>query len=584
MRKTVGLGIFIALQLFFLPATFCQQYSFPITDLFPFIQHSTTDSICALRVFPQRGTIYDAKGRVLVSDSILFDLVVRPGKVKRGDEVLVCRLLKITPKEFRDRLRYALNWQDPRHPLVKKTGDRPAPFKGLLAKNLAATLQQALPALQPAFSLEKRAVRHYPRNTATQLLGYVKAGDRGETGLEENYDNVLRGVTGLQLRTCDHQHPPLKRWLAGQEDVWAEKGRDLYTTIDIPLQLLGEQLLKGKKGSIVAINPETGGILAMVSGPSYSPATLALNRNAYYPTLLQHPDKPFLNRAIASYSAPGSVFKLFLALIGLQWDVIDARAPYLCKGGYTGCGTPHKPKCHVGGVHQSNLVQALTVSCNSYFADVFRKLVGPLPASGLTAWSDALRMFGFGVRCGIDLPGEKAGILPDTALYNRKYPRGWNGCTILSNAIGQGEVSTTVLQLTNAIAIIAGKGWYYPPHVVDSIAGLPNSSFRSQHQRIQAFQLPDSAWNLVHQGMYDAVHSKKGTAYSARINGLDICGKTGTVENGNGQKDHAVFAAFAPRTRPRIAIVCLVEHGGFGAETAAPIVSRMINHYLSGKK
>jgi penicillin-binding protein 2 len=445
---------------------------------------------------------------------------------------------------------------------------------------MTSSLLKSLPELQPAFSLEKRAVRHYPFNTAAQLLGYVKAGNTGETGLEESFDNTLRGITGLQFWICDHKNTPAKRLLSGKQDVLSEKGRDLYTTIDIPLQLLGEKLMKGKKGSIVAIDPETGGILAMISSPAYSPAELALHRNTYFPKLRLNTERPLLNRTITSYNAPGSVFKLFQALIGLQKDFIDPYVPFTCAGSYTGCGNPHRPKCHVKGVHQFNLVQALAVSCNSYFADLFRKMIGPFPASGLAEWSDAVKKFGFGMLTGVDLPGEKAGVVPDVSLYNRKYPSGWNSCTILSDAIGQGEVSTTVLQLTNAIAIIAGKGWYYPPHAVDSIAGIKNSGFLSQHQKIKAFDLADSAWNLVHQGMYDAVHSKNGTAYQSKIIGLDICGKTGTVENGNGEKDHSVFAAFAPRAHPRIAIVCLVENGGFGSEIAAPIVSQLIRKYL----
>lgn len=578
MQKIMVSGVFIFL--YSLTHAYCQQYSFPIADQPAYIQHNLEDSVCALQIFPQRGTIFGRNGKILASDSVLYDLMVRPGKVKRQDEAIICQLLKITHKEFHDRLKFALNWPDPLHPLVQKTPDRAAPFKGLLAKDITGSLLKKLPELQPAFSLEKRAVRHYPFNTAAHLLGYVKAGNAGETGLEESYDYMLRGMTGLQFRICDHRNAPVKRLLQGQQDVLPEKGRDLYTTIDIPLQLLGEKLMKGKKGSIVAIDPETGGILAMVSSPAYSPAELALHRNTCFPKLLLNKEKPLLNRTISSYNAPGSVFKLFQALIALQKDFIDSSVRFVCKGSYTLCGSPARPKCHVEGVHKPNLVQALAISCNSYFADAFRKMIGPFPKSGLAEWSEAIKKFGFGMLTGIDLPGEKAGIVPDTLLYNRKYKSGWNACTILSNAIGQGEVSATVLQLANAIAIIAGKGWYYPPHVTDSIAGIANSSFLSRHQKIKAFDLPDSLWNLVHQGMYEAVHAKNGTAYLSKINGLDVCGKTGTVENGNGEKDHAVFAAFAPRVRPRIAIVCLIENGGFGAQVAAPVVSQLIRQYL----
>lgn len=557
----------------------CQNYNFPITDPFTNIQHNNANAVAALRIVPKRGTILDRHHRVLASDSILYDLMVRPGKVKRQDTAIICTILKITRKEFRDRLRYALNWSDPRHPNVKTTG-HPSPFKGLLTKATAAALLRALPQLQPAFSLQKHAVRHYPANTAPQLLGYVKANGVGEMGLEESYDYLLRGNTGLQFWQVDGKNVPLNRVDDGREDVVAEAGRDLYTTLDIPLQLLGEKLMKGKKGSIVAIDPQTGGILAMVSAPGYSPSELAINRNSYFPLLLRNTERPLFNRAIASYNAPGSVFKLFQALMGLKLDILDPYAIYTCKGAYTGCGNPPRPKCHTEGVHKTNLIKALAISCNSYFTDVFHNIVGPFPLSGLSLWSDTIRNFGFGALTGIDLPGEKAGIVPDTLLYNRKYKRGWNGCSIISNGIGQGEVSTTTLQLANALAVIAARGLHYPAHIVDSISGITNSGFLSQHQQTNAFPLPDSLWNIVHQGMYEAVNAKYGTAWDPKVKALEICGKTGTVENGKGEKDHSVFAAFAPRSKPRIAIVCLVENGGFGSQVAAPVVYQMIKKYL----
>lgn len=583
MRKLKILGVFLLLHLLFISSALCQRYDFPVTDGLFNIQHNTGDTVCALQVYPQRGSIFDRNKRVLVADSVLYDLMVRPGKVKRQDEAIVCSLLKITSKEFHDRVKYALNWTDPWHPQAKKTYDRPAPFKALLSKEVTSALLKKLPELQPAFSLQKRAARHYPFNTAAHVLGYVKAGNTGETGLEESYDSVLRGVTGYQFWNCDHAATPTKRADAGRLDVQPEKGRDLYTSIDIPLQLLGEKLMKGKRGSVVAIDPETGGVLAMVSTPAYRPAELALKRNTYYPVLRMNKDKPFMNRTITSFNAPGSVFKLFQALIALQTGAIDANASFTCTGAYTLCGKPYRPKCHAGGTHKSNLVHALAISCNGYFADAFRKIVGPFPQMGLAAWADIIKQFGFGRLTGIDLPAEKMGMVPDTAYYNRKYKSGWNNCTIVSDAIGQGEVSTTVLQLTNAIAIIARKGFYVPPHVVDSITGFSSNSYQFTHQSVKAIDLPDSIWNLVHQGMYEAVNAKYGTAYGARIPGLDICGKTGTVENSTGQKDHAVFAAFAPRAHPRIAIVCLVENGGFGADVAAPVVRELIRKYL-GKR
>ena len=559
-----------------------QDYHFPVTDWPFYLQHHNSDTVAALNNFPRRGYILDRKGRVLAMDSILYDLVVKPGLVKKSDEAIICRVLNITQKEFKYRIQSARDREDQHQPRAAKTPDRPAVFKGLLSKETAGKIFNLLKQLRPAFSLEKRAVRHYPYDMAAQVLGYVKAGNVGETGLEQYYDSTLRGTTGLQFWQTDTAGHAIKRWSDGRLDVLPENGHTLYTTIDISLQALAEKLLKGKRGSLVALNPATGGILAMASSPAYSPTKLALDRNRYFPALLADPGRPLFNRVIGGINSPGSVFKLFQALIGLEEGVLNADAKFYCAGGYTYCGKPAKPKCHVEGPHRLNLTDAIAMSCNSYFADLFLKILGPSPAGGLSRWSAAMQKFGFGLITGIDLPGEKPGRIPDTSFYKHRYPAGWNGCTIISDAIGQGEVSVTVLQLATAISIIANKGWYYTPHLVDSIEGMHSAGFLTSHQRRESVLIHEQFFEKVQQGMYDAVNTPKGTAYKAGFAGLNIYGKTGTVEN-NGAADHSVFAGFAPGKNPKIVVVCLIENGGFGAEVAAPIAGAVIKAALSGK-
>lgn len=581
MKKVDRFLFILCLILSLRMPTSAQDYHFPVTDWPFYLQRRSNDSLAALNNFPRRGSILDRKGRVLASDSILLDLVVKPGLVKNGDEAIICRTLNITPKEFRERIQLARDREDQHQPRAAKTPDRPAVFKGLLSKEIAGNIFTLLPKLKPAFSLEKRVVRRYPYDIAGQLLGYVKAGNSGETGLEQYYDSSLRGTTGLQFWQTDTSGHAVKRWLDGRLDVLPENGHTLYTTIDIPLQALAEKLFKGKRGSLVALNPSTGGILAMVSGPDYSPSKLALDRNKYFPVLLADPNRPLFNRAISGINSPGSVFKLFQALIGLEENVLIPDAKFYCAGGYTLCGKPARPKCHIEGVHRLNLSDAIAMSCNSYFADLFLKLLGSAPASGLARWTAAMRNFGFGSLTGIDLPGEKPGRVPDTSFYKHRYPAGWNGCTIISDAIGQGEVGVTVLQLATAISIIANKGWYYSPHLVDSIDGVHSTGFVALYQR-KAISIHEQFFDMVQQGMFDAVNNPKGTAYKAGLAGLNICGKTGTVEN-NGAEDHSVFAAFAPRKNPRVVVVCVIENGGFGAEAAAPVAGEIIKAALSGK-
>ncbi len=547
-------------------------------------------------VYPSRGLVYDRKGKAILDNTTLFDLVVIPSQLKGVDTNFVCRVLSIDTAEFRKRVVNAI---------VKNGRYQPSVFQGLLDEVLYARLQERLYTIQPGFDLVERPIRKYPFPGAAHIFGYLgevdprflethategyRMGDyTGMTGIERTYEKVLMGQRGIQFWLRDKMNRPTQRYEGGKFDTAMVAGSTLYSSLDMDLQLLGEQLMAGKVGTLVAIDPQTGGILAMVNAPTYDPNLLTgSQRRAQFSKLYSDPALPLYNRAITGEYSPGSTFKTLQALIGMQEGVITDSTGYPCRGGYFGCGTG-KPRCHGGG-HAPNLKSAIAVSCNSYFAHVFRLIVDQRRYggvdSGIMVWGKHLRDFGFGHRLGVDLPGERAGLIPTAKMYQKTFGLNWNSCNAISVSIGQGEVNSTVLQLTNAIAMIANKGSYYIPHVIDSIQGGDKFGLLEPYrERIKAVEIPDHMFESVHEGMDAVVQGPSGTGRRMKIDGVVMCGKTGTVENyfkGKKQKDHGFFAAFAPRKNPRIAIACIVENGGFGATVAAPIVSLMVEKYIN---
>ncbi len=547
-------------------------------------------------VYPSRGLVFDRKGKVILDNTTLFDLVVIPSQLKGVDTGFICRILHIDTAEFRKRVVGAI---------IKNGRYQPSVFQGLLDDSLYARLQERLYTIQPGFDLVERPIRKYPFNGAAHIFGYLgevdpkflekhahegyKMGDyTGMTGIERTYEKVLMGQRGIQYWLRDKMNRPTQRYEAGKYDTAMVSGSTLYSTIDIELQMLGEKLMAGKVGSLVAIDPQTGGILAMVNAPTYDPNLLTgSQRRAQFSKLYADPALPLYNRAITGEYSPGSTFKTLQAVIGMQEGVITDSSGYPCRGRYTGCGTG-KPGCHGGG-HSPNLKSAIAVSCNSYFAHVFRLIVdqpryGKVD-SGLAVWGKHLSDFGLGHRLGVDLPGEKPGLIPDAKRYIKTFGPNWNSCNVVSVSIGQGEVNSTILQLANAIAMIANKGSYFIPHVIDSIEGGDRYGLLGPYkQRVKAAEIPDHMFESVHEGMDAVVQGPTGTARRMKIEGVVMCGKTGTVENyfrGKKQRDHSFFAAFAPRKNPRIAIACIVENAGFGGTVAAPIVSLMVEKYMN---
>jgi penicillin-binding protein 2 len=410
----------------------------------------------------------------------------------------------------------------------------------------------------------------------------------GKTGLERTYENVMLGQRGIEFWKKDKVGRLTERLEKGKFDTVAIAGQNMYTSLDIELQELGEKLMENKLGSIVAIDPRTGGILAMVSSPTFKPKLLTgAERKKHIAELLLNPALPLLNRTVGATYSPGSTFKTLQALIGLHEGVIETSTRFSCSGAFYGCGSGRPMKCLDYGTF--DLRNAITISDNTYFANVMQKVITnpkyPNQDSSLNVWSRYMQAFGLGHKLGVDVPSEKRGLIPNAAYYNKIYGAGkWNYCTFRSVSIGQGEVDVTPMQVANEMAYIANKGWYKTPHLIDSIEGGDKfnmlANFKEKHNTID---IPDSIFEAVHDGMQGVV--ERGTGVAAKVAGINICGKTGTVENyyrGVKQPNHAFFCGFAPRENPKIAIMCVVENSGrFGGTYAAPIVGLMIEKYLN---
>lgn len=546
-------------------------------------------------VYPDRGLVFDRKRNVMLQNTIIYDLMVTPSKVRGVDTASLCRILNIDTAQFKKRLVELI---------IKNGRARPSVFEALLSDQKMAMLNESMYRFAPGFYLQERSVRSYPYNAAANVLGYTAevdthflkkhpdegyvAGDyAGMTGLERSYEKVLMGQRGIEYWKRDNKNRLTERLEKGTYDTAAIAGRNLYTSIDIELQELGEKLMENKLGSIVAVDPRTGGVLAMVSAPSYQPNYLTgSERRKHFSELFLNPALPLLNRTVSATYSPGSTFKTLQALIGLHEGVITTDTRFSCSGAFYGCGGGKPMRCLDVGTF--DLRSAITISDNTYFANVMQRVINhpkfPTLDSALTHWDNYMYAFGLGHRLGVDVPSEKSGNIPSPAYFNKVYGQGrWNFCNFRSVSIGQGEVDVTPLQVANEMAYIANKGWYYIPHVVDSIEGGDQYGMLAPYQRkIRPMEIPDSIFEAVHDGMQGVV--ERGTGVGAKVKDIVICGKTGTVENyfrGVKQQNHSFFCGFAPRDNPRIAIMCVVENSGrFGGTYAAPIVGLMIEKYL----
>ncbi|MBC7921067.1 MAG: penicillin-binding protein 2 [Ferruginibacter sp.] len=540
--------------------------------------------------YPQRGQIYDRKGKLVVYNTPVYDLMVVPKKAKIADTLAFCRLLEITPQQI-DSLVARMK---------KERGysrSRPSIFMGQLSTVDFAKIQDGL-IDYPGFYVTARTIRHYPYQSMANTLGYVgeisqkkleeqvgsyySQGDYvGLSGLEASYEEQLRGKKGVKYVMVNVHHVEKGAFKNGILDTTAVAGESLTSTVDIELQQYAEQLMQNKVGSVVAIEPKTGEVLAMVSSLSYDPNLLAGTR-AYsrnYNQLVRNPLLPLYNRPLQAVYRPGSIFKLVQTLATLQEGAIKTNS-FLPDSG--------PMKCHKHSSRHNGLHNAIQYSCNVYFYQVFRHNIYYQETGntfkdserGLMRWREAVTKFGLGRRLGIDLPNEKRGFVPDTAYFNRVYgAHSWKFSNWYSMAIGEGELGVVPLQMANLAAIIANKGYYYTPHLVKGIG--KEEKVLEQYTTRNYVGVDSSYFGVVISGMEDAVRA--GTvSYNAHIDSVTVIGKTGTSENKKGQKDHSVFVAYAPKENPRIAIAVYVENAGFGGTIAAPIASLIMEKHIKG--
>jgi penicillin-binding protein 2 len=547
--------------------------------------------------YPERGYIYDRNGVLLVANQLSYDVMVQPNQVKTIDTIEFCKLLKINKKDFLKRYKKANNF----------ASYLPSVFLKQLAKEDFAFLQEKLHKYH-GFFIQKRIIRKYPINAAANVLGYIgevneqlaktnayyEAGELiGKDGIEKQYEKFLRGEKGKKYLKRNNLNKVTGSFKNGDKDTLAENGKDLTLTLDIKLQQYAQNLMTNKRGGIVAIEPSTGEILALVTAPSYDPNMLVGRKRSKNSSILMDPEnleKPTYDRGLKASYPPGSPFKMMNALIGLQEGVITEQTPFYCYNGYRyGNRKGEFMGCHCGVFGQPiKLKTAIAKSCNSYFSNTYKRIVekNNKPSEGLDDWSDHVRSFGLGDYLGYDLPQGSPGLIPTGKYYDDAYRYSWNASTNISNAIGQGEVLTTPIQLANFTAAIANKGYFYTPHILKEVDENPIDVLNFTERKQTT--IDTKHFNPIIEAMYEVY--KTGTGKFSQVKGLQICGKTGTSENFavvNGERikleDHSILVAFAPKDNPKIAIAIFVENGGYGSTIAAPIASLMIEKYLNGE-
>lgn len=538
-------------------------------------------------LYPSRGQMYDRNGELLVYNKPAYDITFVPREIKEVDTLEFCKTLNISVEEFNTRMERVRNKKfNPGYSQyteqVFMTQIPIEDFAVFQEKNF----------LFKGFYIRKRFIRQYNHGVAGVLFGdigevsqkhidrdsYYQQGDYiGTQGLEASYERQLRGEKGTEVLLRDAHGRIQGKYNGGALDTAAVRGKNLTLSLDIELQILGERLLKNKIGSIVAIEPETGEVLCMVSSPSYDPSLLTgRDRGKNHKALSSDKNKPLLNRAIMGTYPPGSTFKTSQAAMFLEEGVVTPQTAFPCSMGFV--FNKFKLGCHA---HSSPtaLKEAIATSCNAYFCWGLHRMFGMSKYGGTKAamniWRDYMVSMGFGYKLGIDLPGEVRGMIPNAEYYTRHYGNYWRAVTVISISIGQGEVTLTPLQIANLGAIIANRGKYITPHLVKEVE---NDTIESKYLTPKSTMVSAASYEEVIKGMRHAVVS--GTCRAANIPGLDVCGKTGTAENKG--KDHSVFLGFAPMDAPKIAVSVYVENGGFGAEYGVPIGALLMEKYLTG--
>jgi penicillin-binding protein 2 len=533
--------------------------------------------------YPARGLIFDRNKQLLVENQAAYDLMIVPRQLSEIDTTEFCYILKISKTQFDEKLKAAKRY----------SRYKPSIFLKQISAETYAILQEKIYKFS-GFFVQTRTLRKYPQGIAAHILGYVsevdekitksdsyyKSGDYiGKSGLEESYEKELRGKKGRKLFLVDVHNRVQGIFHNGDYDTKAEIGSNIYTGIDAELQAYGEKLMKNKIGSVVAMEPSSGEILALVSVPAYDPNLLVGRiRSENFKQLSHDSLKPLFNRALLAQYSPGSTFKPVNGLVGLQENVVFAETKYSCQGEGS-----YPIACSHFHYSPVNLSESIELSCNPYHWNVFKTIIEKpeftTVQEGFNCWRNHITSFGFGSKLNIDLPSESSGNIPVESYFNKYYgEKGWRATTIRSLSIGQGEILSTPLQLTNEVAIIANKGFYYTPHIVRKIENVDTAYYLPYKKNITT--IDSSHFDIIIDAMHDVFIGEHGTARWYPIKDIELCGKTGTVENPHGA-NHSVFIAFAPKENPKIAISVVVENSGFGSTWAAPIACLMIEKYLT---
>ena len=521
----------------------------------------------------------------MVFNEAAYDLMVIPRQMKDIDTSLICEITDIDKETFEAKLRKA----------EKYSYYKPSTFMKQISKKDIGKIQEKLYKV-PGLYIQTRTLRQYPYPIAGHMLGnigevsrrelerdrFYRAGDYiGKSGIEKYYERYLRGESGLSIVEVDVHNRVKGKYSNGKFDTLAIPGKDIYLGIDAELQLYGEQLMQNKKGSVVAIDPKSGEILALISSPGYNPNLLVgRERSENYTKLLNDTLVPLMNRATMGTYPPGSTFKMVNALVGLQEGTVRRTSEFSCKGPLSlpiKCTHDHKTPL--------DLSEAIEQSCNPYFWNTFKGILENPEFSdshkGYRNWYENVTSFGFGSKFKTDIPYEVGGNIPDNDYFDKLYRGSWNALTVRSLSIGQGEILVTPIQLANLSAIIANKGYYYPPHLLVKMEGEEDALNPYFHEKQITTIDPDN-FDIVRNAMLDVFEAEHGTARWYALDSIKQCGKTGTVQNPHGD-DHSIFIAFAPMDNPQIALSVIVENSGFGSTWAAPIASLMIEKYLKGK-
>lgn len=583
-RKYVIGGIAIFIVLIFLSRLFVLQI---LTD--DYKKNADSNAFLKKIQFPSRGVMYDRTGDLLVYNQPAYDITLVPKEIEDLDTLDLCRALNITRSYFERRMK---DIRDRRmNPGYSRYTHQV--FMTQLSAEECGVFQEKLFKF-PGFYVQRRTIRQYTYSSAAHVLGdigevsmkdieadeegfYIRGDFIGKQGVERSYEQQLRGRKGVEILLRDAHGRIQGRYMDGQMDETPVPGKNLTLGLDIRLQMLGERLMKNKIGSIVAIEPETGEILCMVSSPTFDPRTMiGRQRGKNHRELERNIQKPLLNRSIMGAYPPGSTFKTAQGLTFLQEGVIQPNTSFPCFHGFVHAGL--RVACHA---HPAPLplVPAIATSCNSYFCWGLYRMIGMKkygkPQNAMNKWRDYMVSMGFGYKLGVDLPGEKRGLIPNAQFYDKAYRGSWNGLTVISIAIGQGEVLLTPLQIANLGATIANRGYFVTPHVVKEVEGEPlDSLYRTKRYT----DVDQKYYETIVEGMRNAVLG--GTCRAANIPGIEVCGKTGTAQNRG--HDHSVFMGFAPMDKPKIAIAVYVENGGFGAVYGVPIGALMMEQYLNG--